>query len=57
MHYYGTVTSRANVFTDNRLSGNLTLNKGLHTAAGGGDCTTAQRLTSFSVAAASLAVS
>ena len=57
VHYFGTVTSQANVFTANHLSGNLTLNRGLHAVAGGGDCTATQQLTSFSVTAASLIVS
>jgi hypothetical protein len=57
VHYSGTVTSLANVFTGNHLSGNLTLNRGLHTVAGGGDCSATQPLTSFSVSAASLIVS
>ena len=57
VHYSGTVTSQANVFTGNHLSGNLTLNRGLHTVAGGGDCSATQRLTSFPVTAASLTVS
>jgi uncharacterized protein (DUF2147 family) len=56
VHYYGDVTSQANVFTGRHLSGNLTLNKGLKTAGSGGDCSNTVPLKSFAVTAASLTV-
>ena len=56
VHLYGTVTSQANVFTGNHLSGNLTLDKGVGSPSTGGDCTVTQRLKAFGVTAAALTV-
>jgi hypothetical protein len=51
VHFYGDVRSAANVFTGTHVSGNLTMNRGLATAANGGDCSKTSPLTSFGITA------
>lgn len=47
--FYGTVTQRANLFTDRHISGRLTLNAGLSAVASGGDCRAISPLKTFEV--------
>jgi hypothetical protein len=56
-HFSGTVTSHASVFSGAHVTGTLTLQRGLHAAAAGGDCTTSKWLGNFSVTSASMTIS
>jgi hypothetical protein len=56
-HFSGTVTSHASVFSGAHISGTLTLQRGLHAAAAGGDCAPSKWLGSFSVTSASMTIS
>ena len=56
-HFSGTVTSHASVFSGTHITGTLTLQRGLHAAASGGDCTPSKLLGSFSVTSASMTIS
>jgi len=49
VHFYGTVTSKANLFTARHISGNLWVNRGLNSIDSGGDCRNVQRMTNFTV--------
>jgi hypothetical protein len=51
VHFFGTITSKANVFTGRHISGNLTLNRGLRAKANGGDCVATKPLINFAVTA------
>jgi hypothetical protein len=57
VHFYGDVTSKANVFTSNHVSGNITLDRGLPSVADGGDCSTTTPLTSFGVTSITMKLS
>ena len=57
VHFYGDVRSAQNVFTGAHLSGNLTLNRGLHSIANGGDCSATSPLTSFGITAITMKLS
>jgi len=56
-HFSGTVTTHASVFSGARVSGTLILQRGLHAATAGGDCTPSKWLGSFSVTSASMTIS
>lgn len=56
LHFYGEVTSQSNIYTGRRLSGNITINKGLNAVASGGDCTVTLPITTADVTAASLKI-
>jgi hypothetical protein len=57
VHFYGDVTSKANVFTSAHVSGNITLNRGLQSVADGGDCSTTSPLASFGVTSITMKLS
>ena len=55
--FHGTVTSRANVFTDQHVSGTITLRGGLGEDVAGGDCSSAKRLQKLTVTSVSMTIS
>jgi hypothetical protein len=57
VHFYGDVTSNANVFTSDHVSGNITMNRGLQSVADGGDCSATSPLTSFGVTSITMKLS
>ena len=57
VHFTGVVTSKANVFTNSPISGDITLNRGLQSVANGGDCKDSAPLTNFGVTAISMKLS
>jgi hypothetical protein len=56
-HFSGSVTSHASVFSGAHVTGTLILQRGLHAAASGGDCTPSKWLGSFSVTSAGMTIS
>jgi hypothetical protein len=57
VHFYGDVTSHPNLFTGRHISGTITLNRGLKSAASGGDCRAAAALAKFNVTAINFSMS
>ena len=55
--YHGTITSRANLFTNAHVSGSLTLNRGIEGADIGGDCPSSGRIATFAVTAITMGIS
>ena len=55
--FSGVVTSHASVFSGAKVTGTLTLERGLGAATAGGDCAPATRLGTLSVTSASMTVS
>ena len=51
VHFSGVVTTKANVFTNAQISGDITMNRGLQSVANGGDCRDTSRLTNLGVTA------
>ena len=56
-HFHGVVTSRSNVFSDARINGTLTLQRGLGATTAGGDCAPLTRLQKFIVTSVTMIVS
>ncbi len=55
--FHGTITSRANLFTDQHVTGTLTLKKGLASDGSGGDCSNTSRLQKFTVTSVTMRIS
>jgi hypothetical protein len=57
VHITGVVKSKSNLFTERTFAGDITLNRGLHATASGGDCTVTIGLHTMSVTAITFAIS
>jgi hypothetical protein len=55
--YHGTITSRANLFTNAHVSGTIELNRGIEGADIGGDCPSSGRIATFAVTAITMSIS
>ena len=57
VHFTGVVKSKSNIFTERPFTGDITLNRGLHPVASGGDCAASIGLHRFGLTTVSFVIS